>query len=132
MRLVAIRDEVEVFSLQNTVRIVRFGEELGILAENKNDGSLKLASGELVDVDSVAIKVEGFDNLEITPTTFAENTPKANAINEINPASTNLRIKKIIALSLMATGTYLIFNGRKAIGISMIVFGFITIKNTNN
>lgn len=133
MNLIAIRDTVTVYGQGGAERQVTFGNSVGTLAENKNDGTLLLRSGELVDIDSVAIKVE--DPAEVVeepikPVLFKENGPKKNAVSNINTdqASKTIKIRKTIAFALLITGTYLIFNGRKSVGITAVVFGFMMLK----
>lgn len=131
MNLIAIRESVEVVSPNSTVRTVTFGNPIGDFSTNKNDGTILLKTGELVDSDSVAILVDN-NGSAITPTSFGANLPKQNAVKDINPEAKKEKIRRIIALCLLTAGTVLIFKGRKSIGITAVVFGFIMLKRNQN
>lgn len=132
MRLIAIQDTVDVYAPNGSSRQVKFGQYVGDLKQNSNDGFLVLTSNEKVDIDAVAI------NNSDTPTTavpiqksaFETNQPIQGSVAKINNTDKNIRLRKLIALGLTGGGVYFFFNGRKSLGITMFVFGIIMLKRT--
>jgi hypothetical protein len=124
MKLIAIQNKVDVYSPNGMKRIVDFGLPVGEYQKNNFDGTITLKSGELVNIDSVAISNE----TEIEPTTFEENIPQTGNSIAVNQTKQK-QIRRNIGFVLVALSTYFIFiKGRKSIGITMLVFGLIMLK----
>lgn len=127
MNLIAIKDEVNVFKPDGSNRSVKFGQLVGVYNSNLNNGFLRLATGETVDVDSVAIDANPNGSKVIEKQSYESNMPVQGATQKINNPSPN-NTRKLIALALIAGGIYFAFNNRKAMGISLFVFGLIMLK----
>jgi len=127
MKLLAIRNTVDVYSQDGYVRKVNYGEIVGTLAKNNYDGTLLLDTNELVDIDAVAITQQGD---QLSPKTFEENQPVQGAVIS-NSTDKNYKLRKLIAISLVAGGAFAIYKGRRSIGITMVVFGLIMFKRNN-
>lgn len=136
MRLIAIQESVDVFAPNGGKRQVSFGQTVGELKQNSNDGFLVLTTGEKVDIDEVA--VDANPQVAATPekiekVDFKANQPIQGTVAKINSnKAQNKKFRKLIALGLTGGGIYFFFNGRKSIGITMFVFGIILLKRNSN
>ena len=134
MRLIAIQDTVDVYAPNGSTRQVQFGQYVGDLKQNSNDGFLVLTSNEKVDIDAVAIdnsaSSETTTSVPIQKSTFETNQPIQGSVAKINTTDRNIRLRKLIALGLTGGGVYFFFNGRKSLGITMFIFGIIMLKRT--
>jgi hypothetical protein len=64
------------------------------------------------------------------PKTFEENQPVQGAVTS-NSTNKNYKLRKLIAISLVAGGAFTIYKGRRSIGITMVVFGLVMFKRNN-